>query len=418
MPRKAQKLYVSDIKKLKPRDKTYSVNAGGGLILRVKTTGIKTWIYNYYSPLKGNRTNLTIGDYPTISIDVAEQRAREFKQMVREGIDPKRHQDTLKREKRNAELEVFKVYAQKYFAIKRRNLKDSTIKKWERYLEKDVFPVIGNVPVNQIQYSDGVKVRDNIIARGSFDIARKVCNYMNQIMLYTNLKPNPFEDLTKNIDWPDSSNQKSITTEELPKLMEAIQMSNMDIQTRLLVEFQLHTMVRPKEAAQAEWGDIDLDSGVWLIPAEKMKGKKGKEVAHRVPLTPQVLKILNHLQVINGNYRYVFASKYNSEKHVNLETANKALQRTVLKGKIVAHGMRTLAKTTIEESGAFDHLVAEAGLSHKIGDSTKQAYTRTDFFERRKPMMQWWSDRIERAKTGSLNENGAVTNLHEVNFKK
>ncbi|MDY6927854.1 MAG: integrase arm-type DNA-binding domain-containing protein [Pseudomonadota bacterium] len=415
MPRKAQKLYVSDINKLKPKDKVYSVNAGGGLILRVKTTGVKTWVFNYYSPITESRTNFTIGNYPSISISDAEQTARDYKELVRNGKDPKRVTEQLRREQLANELDVFSVYAEKYFAIKRRSLKESTIKKWERYLEKDVLPVLGNIPVNQIHYSDGVKVRDSIIARGSFDIARKVCNYMNQIMLYTNVKPNPFEDLTKNLVWPDSKNQKSISTDRLPDLMKAIQYSNTDLQTRLLIEFQLHTMVRPREAAIIEWADIDFDNAVWTIPANKRKGRKGKELQHRVPLSKQTIEILEMMKHITGRYQYVFTSKYNHKTHVNVETANKALQRTSLKGQIVAHGFRTLAKTTLEEIGKFEHLVCEAALSHKISDQTKAAYTRTDYFERRIPLMQWWSDRIEEAKTGKIESK---SNVSDIRFAK
>lgn len=406
MPRKSQKLYVTDIKKLKPKDKIYSVNAGGGLILRVKTTGILTWLYNYYSPLSDKRTNLTLGDYPTISIDDAENKAREYKQLVKEGIDPKRHLEQKKREKLNSELDVFKVYAEKYFATKSKSLKESTIKKWVRYLEKDVYPVIGSIPVNQMEYGDGVKVRDNIIARGSYDIARKVCNYMNQIMLFTNVKPNPFEDLTKNIVWPKSINQKTIEPKELPNFINELSYSNMDVQTRLLIEFQLLTMVRPKEAARAQWEEIDFNSATWTIPPAKMKGKKGQERAHRVPLSEQAIEILKRLQLINGHSNWVFRSKYgNEDKPVSSETANKAIQRTAFKGKLVAHGLRSLAKTIIEEQGAADHLVAEAALAHVVGSSTTQAYTKTDYFERRKALMQWWSDFVDTFGYGKKSED-------------
>lgn len=416
MPRQAaKKLHTTTLKSLKPKEKAYSVYGGGGLLLRVKPTGVKTWTYNYYHPITKKRTNYSFGDFPTLSVDDAEAKAREFKQQVSEGIDPKRKAEKDKQARIDEALDTFKVHADKYFAIKRLKLKESTIKKWERYLEKDVFPAIGDFPVSQLEYKDGAKVRDKIIARGSFDIARKVCNYMNQIMLYTNVKPNPFEDLTKNIEWPDSENQKSIEPERLPELMKAISMSNMDMQTRLLVEFQLLTMVRPKNAVQIEWIDIDFDNALWTIPPHKMKGKKGKESEHRVPLSTQALEILKHMKMFNSNSNWVFASKYADKGHVNPETANKGLQRTALKGQIVAHGLRNIATDTCKAIGGFEHLVVEVGLAHKVGDKTTQAYTRTDFLERRRIMMQWWGDWVEHAKTGELMPAGGKQHLRVVN---
>jgi len=237
---------------------------------------------------------------------------------------------------------------------------------------------------------------------------------MNQIMVYSSIKPNPFADLTEGVTWPTGSNQKAITPQELPELFKAFDISNMNVQTKHLILFQLHTLVRPKEAATIEWSDIDFNNSVWIIPSEKRKGKKGKEILHRVPLSYQALDILETMKMFSANRQYVFTGRHNQNIHVNPSTANSAIKRTALVGRLVAHGMRTIGKTAIQEIGGFEHIVAEAALSHRPKTQTEKAYTRTDFLERRKPMMQWWSNYIESAKSGKPQEV-AVNNVIAIN---
>ncbi|MDT0596096.1 tyrosine-type recombinase/integrase [Glaciecola petra] len=415
MPRKAIPLNTTQIKALKPRDKVYSVNDGNGLLLRVKTTGLKTWIYNYYHPYTKARNNLVIGDFPQYTLEDARTKSREYKDLVKQGIDPKAKRDRDILENIDKEQNTFKQAAEEYFAIKRKKLKQSTITKWERYLNKDVYPVIGSFPIKELTPDHGKKVRKRILDRGAFDIASKVCNYMNQIMVYAEIEPNPFANLAKRITRPEAVKQPSIPFSELPDFLHTIQYSNTDLQTRLLLEFQLHVGVRPKEAAIAEWSHFDFSESVWNIPAENMKGKKGLERPHRVPLSNRVLIILEMLKPLTGHYKYVFTSKYNTNKHVNVETANKAIQRTKFKGKLVAHGFRAVFKTTAEEIGGFDRVVTEAALAHVTGSKTEQTYTRTDYFERRKPLMQWWSQQIEDAATGNMSAANLNRNLRVIN---
>lgn len=401
MPRKTTSLSTTEIKRLKPTDKVYSVYDGNGLQLRVKTTGVKSWVYNYYRPQSQKRNNLTLGNFPAISLDDARSLVGEYKELLRKGVDPVAYVEREFTNTLTAETDTFKSNAEAYFKIKRQSLKPNTIKKWERYLEKDVYPIIGNIPIKHLKSEHGKQVRDLILDRGSYDIASKVCNYLTQIMDYADIEPNPFSNLARKIVKPKSTPQKSIKPTELSEFLKAVKYSNMDVQTHLLIHFMLHTLVRAKEAVTAEWDHIDFDNRIWHIPAENMKGKKGTERPHRVPLTPKVIEILKVLYSLNGKHTYVFTSKYGYSKHVSFETANKAIKRTSFADKLTAHGFRAIGKTAIEEIGAFDHQLAEAALAHVVGNSTVQSYTRTDYFDRRKPMMEWWSDFILEAETSS-----------------
>ena len=192
----------------------------------------------------------------------------------------------------------------------------------------------------------------------------------------------------------------TLTPDQLPELMKTISYASIKIVTRCLIEWQLHTMVRPSEAAGAKWSEIDLDNNQWLIPAERMKKKRD----HTVPLTKQTIELLERLQPISGHREYLFPADRDPKKHANESTANAALKRMGYHKKLVAHGMRALASTTLNEQG-FDGDVIEAALAHVDKNEVRRAYNRAEYIERRRKLMYWWSENIEQAQTGELNKS-------------
>jgi integrase len=163
-----------------------------------------------------------------------------------------------------------------------------------------------------------------------------------------------------------------------------------------LIEWQLHTMVRPSEAAGSRWDEINLHTNLWDIPAERMKSKK----PHSVPLSKQALEILEMMKPISSKSEYVFPSDRNLRKSTNASTANMALKRMGYRNQLVAHGLRALASTTLNEQG-FDPDLVESALAHTGKNEVRNAYNRATYLKRREPMMQWWSDYIDAAATGT-----------------
>lgn len=184
---------------------------------------------------------------------------------------------------------------------------------------------------------------------------------------------------------------------ELPELMRAIANASIKRTTRCLLEWQLHTMTRPSEASGAKWNEIDIDEKVWIIPAERMK----KHREHRIPLTEQAIELLDVMKPISGHRVFVFPSDRNPKKPCNSQTANMALKRMGFAGRLVSHGLRSLASTTLNEQG-FEADLIEAALAHVDDNQVRNAYNRTDYLERRIPMMCWWSWHIGEAAKGSL----------------
>ena len=160
-------------------------------------------------------------------------------------------------------------------------------------------------------------------------------------------------------------------------------------------------MVRPSEAAGTRWDEIDFENNLWVIPAERMKKKK----AHTVPLSPQCINLLETMKAISSKSNYVFPSDRNPRTHTNSQTANTALKRMGFENQLVAHGLRALASTTLNEQG-FDPDIIEAALAHVGDNEVRNAYNRAEYIQRRIPLMNWWSDHIDKAATGNMSITG------------
>ena len=130
-----------------------------------------------------------------------------------------------------------------------------------------------------------------------------------------------------------------------------------------------------------------------------------KKNTHTVPLTTQSIALLEVMKPISGNTEYVFPSDSSRKKHTHPSTANTALKRMGFHGLLVAHGLRSLASTTLNEEG-FDPDAIEAALAHVGKNEVRNAYNRAEYIERRKPVMQWWSEHIEKAANGNMSLTG------------
>lgn len=188
---------------------------------------------------------------------------------------------------------------------------------------------------------------------------------------------------------PKKQNMPTLRPEELPKLMRSLVMSNLSVSTRCLIEWQLLTLVRPSEASGARWAEIDLDAKLWTIPAERMKAKR----EHIVPLSPQALDILEVMNPISAHREHVFPSRNDPKQPMNSQTANAALKRMGYGGKLVAHGLRSIASTALNEAG-FNSDVIEAALAHIDKNEVRRAYNRSTYLMQRKEIMLWWGLKV------------------------
>ncbi|MFT4585384.1 MAG: integrase [Limisphaerales bacterium] len=406
MPRATKPLTNTEVRQAKPKEKEYNLADGDGLALRVKPKGSKLWVFNYYRPYTQKRTFISFGSYPSVSLAHARNRRTDAKALLANSIDPKEHRDEENRAELTAHSNTLKHIAAQWLEVKKATITpDHATDTW-RSLELHIFPNLGAVPIHKITAIKTIDTLKPVTAKGSLETVKRLCQRLNEIMVYAVntgiVEHNPLTGIRQAFQKPAKRNLPTLKPDELPELLQALSTASIKYTTRCLIEWQLHTMVRPSEAAGTRWDEIDLDAGTWTIPAERMKRKK----EHIVPLTDQCLTLLELMRPISGKSAFVFPSDRDPRKHANPATANMALKRMGFEKQLVAHGLRSLASTTLNEQG-FDADVIEAALSHIGKNEVRNAYNRAMYFERRKPVMQWWSNHIEQAASGNVSLGGA-----------
>lgn len=391
----------TEVKQSKPKAKEYNLSDGHGLALRIKPNGSKLWIMNYVRPVSKKRANLSLGQYPAIGLADARKLRSEAKELLAKDIDPKEHKEDKQREKLLASKNTFKTVAVDWFDIKKTEIAENTAKSLWRKFENHVFPKLGHRPIDKILAPEAIEVLKPLAAKGNLETTGKIIGHLNNIMNHAVntgiLHHNPLTGIRSAFQTPKATNMATIKPDELGQLMKDISYASIRLVTRCLIEWQLHTMTRPSESAKAEWSEIDFENKLWTIPAERMKMR----LEHKIPLSPQTLEILERLKPISGHEVHLFPSYINHTKHCNVESANKALSRMGYKNRLVAHGLRALASTTLNESG-HDPDVIEAALAHTDSNKVRAAYNRSEYLERRRVLMCWWSDHISKASQGDM----------------
>jgi len=401
MARITKPLTHTEVSQAKLRDKVYALSDGGGLQLRVKPNGSKLWLLDYHRPYTKKRTSLSFGSFPEVSLAEARDKRKRARELLAKDIDPKEHRDEQSRLNDIAHGNTLEHIALKWLNVKKVTVTADHASDTWRSLELHVFPSLGKVPIHKITAVKTIEALEPIAAKGSLETIKRLCQRLNEIMVYAVnsgiVTGNPLAGISKAFQQPKRQHLPTLEPSQLPTLMATLSQASIKITTRSLIEWQLHTMVRPSEAAGTKWVEIDFDNSLWNIPAERMKQKK----AHTVPLTPQSLSLLEMMKSISSKSEFVFPSDRNLRSHTHEQTANTALKRMGFNKKLVAHGLRSIASTALNEQG-FDGDVIEAALAHVGKNEVRNAYNRTDYLERRKPVMIWWSEYIEKAATGNL----------------
>lgn len=405
MARITQPLTASQVKEAKPNNKDKTLSDGGGLQLRIKPNGSKLWHFSYIRPHNKKRTLFSLGKYPDLSLALARKLATEKKELLAQGIDPQHHrEEQIQAQNALIDDSLIKV-AERWFAVKRHQVSEKHAFDTWRSLEMYIFPYVGTDPISSITAPKIIEVLRPIEASGKLFVLEKLIPRINAVMTYAvnigSIHANPLSGIKAAFRKPKIKNTPSLKPQELNELLSTVDMSSIRLTTKLLIRWQLHTMVRPSEAAKTMWSEFDFDNNIWIIPAERMKGQMYKKQEHRVPLTAQMLQLLKSIKPISGHREFVFPADRKPNHHTNVETANTALKRLGFQGRTTAHGLRSLASTTLNEHG-FEPDLIEAALSHKDDNQVRSAYNRTDYLKRRREMMAWWSNHIDNASYGSL----------------
>jgi len=411
MARTTRPLTNTEIKNTRPREKEYNLSDGGGLQLRIKPKGARFWLFNYSRPFSKKRANLGLGTYPEVSLAQARELAADARKLLAQDIDPQEHREEQALAQQDLHSNTFFHISEKWFDVKQTKVTPDYAEDIWRSFKLHLFPDLAKRPIHKLKATHVINTLEPIAAKGSLETVKRLCQRINEIMTYAvntgRLDANPLTGIHKAFEAPKKKHMPTITPEQLPELMQSLSTASIKIVTRCLIEWQLHTMVRPSEAAGARWDEIDWKTKLWNIPAERMKKKR----PHSVPLTSQALALLETVNPISSGREYIFPADRDRNKHTHPQTANTALKRMGYGGILVSHGLRALASTTLNEQ-EFSPDIIEAALAHIDGNEVRAAYNRADYLKQRRVMMEWWSNHIDQASSGNLSITSGKQGLH------
>ena len=372
---------------------------GGGLYLWVHADGRKYWRLRYY--MAGKEKTLSLGVYPKVSLKDARAKRDTERKRLNDNLDPSAERRAEKMRVKIAAENSFEAVAREWFGKQLHTWVPGHTADVKRRLEKNVFPFIGRRPIAQIDAPELLEAVRKIEARGSYDLAHRVLQVCGQVFRYGVATGRCVRDIVPDLRGAltphRAKHQAAVKPEELPDLLHAIAGYDQlgDKQTRLALQLLALTFVRTNELIGAEWPEFDLEAGIWVVPAARMKMK----TEHVVPLSRQAIAILEELRAISGGSRFVFPGRHRA-RPISNNTMLFALYRLGYKGKMTGHGFRAVASTVLNETG-FRSDVIERQLAHCERDEVRGAYNRAQYLPERKQMMQHWADYLDKLKAGA-----------------
>jgi integrase len=426
------KLTDTKVSKTQKRSKAYKLSDSGGLFLFVTTTGTKLWRWQYR--FKGAPKLMALGAYPDLSLGSARDMHDTLRQLLKQGVDPmgiRKAEKSLQTPPPAAVITKVEVVADDDGKkIVRSTLAVNTFawvqaqwyEKWAAdkdathaatiagRVERDILPPLGHRPIAEIEAPEVAAVALAIQERGALDVAHRSLNTMGQIFRFGISKGycrrNPAADIKAGdfLQGRNPQNFARVAPKEIPKLLWAIDHYNGMPVTRIMLKLMVRVWVRTSELILTPWSEFTFKQGrltdrVWTIPASRMKKVKGKQVPHLVPLSRQVLTLLEELHGYSGSTHWLFPGQRDVTKCISNNTILAALETMGYKGRMTGHGFRGLASTCLyEQQYNRDHI--ETQLAHLSRSSVSGAYNYAEYLGPRKIMMQEWSNHLDELLAG------------------
>ncbi|HBT3426602.1 MULTISPECIES: tyrosine-type recombinase/integrase [Klebsiella pneumoniae complex] len=398
---------LTDIKvrTAKPTDKQYKLTDGNGMHLLVHPNGSKYWRLQYR--FGGKQKMLALGVYPEVSLADARARRDEARKLLANSIDPgdKKKNDKVEQE----EARTFEQLAIEWHA---------TNKKWSeehsrrvlKSLEDNLFPAIGKRNIAELKTRDLLAPIKAVEMSGRLEVASRLQQRTTAIMRYAVqsglLDYNPAQEMVGAVASSNRQHRPALELKRIPELLQRIDSYTGRSLTRLAVELTLLVFIRSSELRFARWSEIDFETSMWTIPAEReaiegikhsQRGSKMR-TPHLVPLSRQALAILKQVHKLSGDRDFVFIGDHDHRKPMSENTVNKALRVMGYdtKVEVCGHGFRTMACSSLIESGLWSRDAVERQMSHMERNSVRAAYIhKAEHLDERRLMLQWWADFLD-----------------------
>jgi len=276
------------------------------------------------------------------------------------------------------------------------------------YLDKDLIPALGKIPVADVKRSDVLSAMRRVEARGALNVARKCRTWLNEIFRFAiasdYIETNPASDLDiVAMKEPPEKHNPMLRQTELKDFLVALREFNGASYTKSAIRILLLTGVRTGELRNATWSQFDLDGALWTIPAEGVKqlqkvirAKGGDKVpAYLVPLSRQAAEEVRQVHELTGRYKLLIPGRSDPGKPISDGTVNMALKRMGYEGRLTGHGIRATISTALNEMGYNEDWI-EAQLSHASSSKVRKTYNHAEYVEQRRGMMQDWADYLDK----------------------
>tara|TARA_R110000772_G_scaffold58539_4_gene132555 strand:+ start:30718 stop:32046 length:1329 start_codon:yes stop_codon:yes gene_type:complete len=408
MPRLAKELTDAKVRRLKwgtiqtgdnkgkPCPKLHAVGGVGGLYLQCSPpaspeneTFARSWLLK--TPVGKERPELGLGPYPEVSLARAREKAREIKEQIRQGIDPR----VTRRAQRSALIAeqaksvTFRSVATTYIAKKAKELKTAKqVQKLSAHIDTYANPFLGNLLIGDIERAHIVKMLTPIWETKT-ETASRVRATVERILdmagaegLRTGDNPARWKgNLELSLPLPSKISKvkhyAAMPVEELTEFMQAL--VEKDTIGALALRFGILTAARSGEIRGATWSEIEGD--VWTIPGDRMKNGR----AHKVPLCRDAVALLNALPR-DHDTDLVFVSPRG--KLLSDMTLTKVLKD--MGHQVTQHGFRATFRTWAQEHTSYPEEVCELALAHVNSDATRAAYARSELIDKRRALMRDW----------------------------
>ncbi|MEJ5978814.1 integrase arm-type DNA-binding domain-containing protein [Novosphingobium sp. PS1R-30] len=397
------------VRNAKPKSKPYKLTDSEQLYVLVTTAGGKKWRWNYTYEKK--QKTLCLGAYPALSIVEARTKRDKARAVLDEGRDPGVVKKLRIEENLEAARSTFEKVARLWHAHSKSQWSSRHADDVLRSLERDVFPMIGKLPICDITPPLVLEPLQVVEARGAKETAHRLRQRISASFEYAIAQgwaeKDPSEKLGSVLKSVKRGRQPAIT--DLARLQKMIRDAEADYArpiTRYALRFIALTAVRPNElhgGAWAEQQELDSAEPLWCIPAWRMKGdqdrKEDPNGDHLVPLARQSVDVLRAIWPLTGGGPYIFPNARNAHKPMSENAIGYLLHRAGYHGRHVPHGFRasfsTIMNEWVERHGKkHDREVLDLMLAHVPEKKVEGVYNRAAYLPRRRELAQIWADML------------------------
>jgi len=380
----------------------------GGLYLEVSPAGSRRWFWKYRKDGKEGR--MALGSHPDVSLRAARLARDAAKLQKSDGRDPVQARKVEKLKASNPSGDTFRTVALEWYDKQAPHWSPAHAARSMRQLERDLFPWLGERKLKEVEPVELLATLRKVEERGAVETADRGLMLCRQIWRYGVATGRVDRDIAADLKGalsPYRGKHFAAITDPVKfgELLRAITAYRGGPVVRAALQLAPLLFQRPGELRGAAWAEIDLDAGLWAVPAARMKrGKDGKEHGdpHLVPLSRQAVEILRSLHPLTGHGALVFPGERSHARPISENSVRTALITLGYTPELQTwHGFRATARTMLAERLDCDPLVIEAQLAHAVKDANGRAYNRTQYLQQRAAMMQQWADYLDKLRKGA-----------------